>query len=327
MAQKSGDDNGKGQGKSASQASNKPDKANPAAGNGAKNRNSETAKPDRPPARQTVDQGRSAQASNARDGNAGGQAGKGGSKSDKRQDSTAERIDNSDRGNSRSNLGKANVRRYDDRGDRDRFQFIDDDDRRRFALRYDRDFGPLSGFCPPGLAKKGNGCQPPGQAKKSGGNYLLNYSRFRDGDWRFFNGYAYQYRSGSNLVDAFLPLVGGALFGGNQWPAAYQDYRVPEYYGRYYGRGDNYDYRYADRTIFRVNPQDQAIEGIVGLLTGNNFEVGRPIPSGYDVYNVPNQYRDQYYDRPDAYYRYSDGYVYQVDPETRLIAAAIQLIV
>jgi hypothetical protein len=177
------------------------------------------------------------------------------------------------------------------------------------------------------LAKKGNGCQPPGQAKKSNGNYLSRYSRFSDADWRYYNGYAYRTDTGSNLINSFLPLVGGALFGGNKWPVAYQDYSVPQYYDRYYGRNDDYGYRYADRTIFRVNPEDQAIEGIVALLTGDDFEVGRRMPSGYDVYNVPSQYRDQYYDRPDAQYRYSDGYVYQVDPTTQLIAAAIQLIV
>ena len=62
------------------------------------------------------------------------------------------------------------------------------------------------------------------------------------------------------------------------------------------------------------------------LLTGDNFAVGRPMPVGYDVYNVPYPYRAQYYDTPDAAYRYSDGYVYQIDPETRLIAAAIELL-
>jgi hypothetical protein len=65
----------------------------------------------------------------------------------------------------------------------------------------------------------------------------------------------------------------------------------------------------------------------VALLTGDDFEVGRRVPTGYNVYNVPYQYREQYYDRPDAQYRYSDGYVYQIDPKTRLIAAAIELIV
>ena len=50
------------------------------------------------------------------------------------------------------------------------------------------------------------------------------------------------------------------------------------------------------------------------------------MPLGYDVYNVPYPYRGQYLDGPDALYRYSDGYVYQVDPETRLVAAAIELL-
>lgn len=228
---------------------------------------------------------------------------------------------------SNNNFREAKARRYDERGERDRFQFTNDDDRRLFAVRYDQDFGPLTGFCPPGLAKKGNGCQPPGQAKKPDRNILSSYSRFSDGGWRYLNGYAYRPDSGSNLINSFLPLVGGALFSGNQWPVAYQDYTVPTYYDRYYDRGDDNDYLYADQTIFSVNPQDQAIQGIVALLTGDKFEVGRQMPAGYDVYNVPSQYRDEYYDKPDANYRYSDGYVYQVDPTTQLIAAAIQLVV
>ena len=324
LAQKPGDDNAGNKGKGTSQSSNKGGKGNPSAGDAAKSGNSQAGKPDRTEARQPGNQGRSAQASDARPGNAAAQAGNNSGRSEAR---AANRPGSSDRGNARSDYRKAIARPYDERGDRARFQFANDDDRRRFALRYDRDFAPLSGFCPPGLAKKGNGCQPPGLAKKSQRNYLSAYSRFRDGDWRYFNGYAYQSEPGGNLINSFLPLVGGALFGGNKWPAAYQDYSVPEYYSSYYGRGDDYGYRYADRTIFRVNPQDQTIGGIAALLTGNDFEVGRPMPSGYDVYNVPSQYRDQYYDRPDANYRYSDGYVYQVDPATRLISAAIQLIV
>ena len=51
------------------------------------------------------------------------------------------------------------------------------------------------------------------------------------------------------------------------------------------------------------------------------------MPRGYDVYNVPYTYRDRYYDTPDNMYRYSDGYVYRVDPETRLVAAAIELLI
>ena len=62
------------------------------------------------------------------------------------------------------------------------------------------------------------------------------------------------------------------------------------------------------------------------LLTGDQFGIGQPMPLGYDVYNVPYAYRDRYYDTPDANYRYADGYIYQVDPKTQLIAAAIQLL-
>lgn len=38
--------------------------------------------------------------------------------------------------------------------------------------RSDRDLG-----CPPGLAKKGNGCQPPGQARKNGGVAVAPFVR------------------------------------------------------------------------------------------------------------------------------------------------------
>jgi hypothetical protein len=50
------------------------------------------------------------------------------------------------------------------------------------------------------------------------------------------------------------------------------------------------------------------------------------LPVGYDAYNVPMAYRGQYYDTPGASYRYADGYIYQVDPTTRLIQAVIDAI-
>ena len=78
--------------------------------------------------------------------------------------------------------------------------------------------------------------------------------------------------------------------------------------------------------LYRVDPQTSAITSIAALLTGDDIQVGSPMPMGYDVYNVPYPYRSQYADGPQANYRYSDGYVYQVDPETRLVAAAIELL-
>ena len=107
----------------------------------------------------------------------------------------------------------------------------------------------------------------------------------------------------------------------------YQPATLDPYYVDYYRLGSQGGYRYADNVVYRVDPETTAITSIAALLTGDDFRVGQPMPAGYDVYNVPYGYRDRYYDRPDAYYRYADGYVYQVDPETRLIAAAIELLI
>jgi hypothetical protein len=127
-------------------------------------------------------------------------------------------------------------------------------------------------------------------------------------------------------IGGYIPLLGGALAIGNVWPTFYQPVALPVYYESYYGLGPYQSYRYADNVIYRVDPQTAAITSIAALLTGDDFVIGRPMPIGYDVYNVPYAYRTRYYDTPDALYRYSDGYVYQIDPETRLIAAAIELL-
>ena len=91
-------------------------------------------------------------------------------------------------------------------------------------------------------------------------------------------------------------------------------------------RADRDRYRYADDVVYRVNPQTAAIEAVAALLTGSTFEVGGPLPPGYDVYNLPRPYRDRYVDSSDAIYRYADGRIYQVDPDTMMIARAIDLV-
>jgi len=189
---------------------------------------------------------------------------------------------------------------------------------------------PVRGDCPPGLAKKNNGCLPPGQARAlnpvSGwsGWYPVRYDN--DGyDYRYNNGYLYRL-GGGGLVSGIVPLLGGALFGGQVWPTQYSDYAVPTYYDRYYGFDDGYDYRYAQNAVFEVDPQTQMIQGIAALLTGDQWAVGQPMPAGYDFYNVPPTWRDRYVDGPDNWYRYSDGYVYDIDPTTQLVRSIIELI-
>ncbi|MGH6787232.1 MAG: hypothetical protein ACREBO_10405 [Novosphingobium sp.] len=188
----------------------------------------------------------------------------------------------------------------------------------------------LIGGCPPGLAKKNNGCMPPGLARQQD-----NWSGY-GADWwglrglRDMAGYRYLdgnlVRLGPNgAVIGYYPLLGGALSIGNPWPSYYAPAPLDPYYVNYYGLGR--DYRYLDGAIYRLDPETQAIRSIAALLTGDDFAVGRPLPLGYSVYNVPYGYRDRYVDGPDAWYRYSDGYVYRVDPETQLVAAAIDLLI
>lgn len=190
-----------------------------------------------------------------------------------------------------------------------------------------RDNRGLVNGCPPGLAKKNNGCQPPGQAKKRFGGALqpsfFGLGGFGSGSYFYDDGFLLRFDGGN--VSGYIPLLGGALSVGNPWPDYYQPVEVPAYYSNYYNLGAPGGYRYADNVLYRIDPESAAITSIAALLTGDTFRVGQPLPSGYGIYNVPYAYRDRYYDSPDAYYRYSDGYVYQVDPETMLIASAIEL--
>ena len=239
-----------------------------------------------------------------------------------------------DRGNGQGNNGNRNADRvrYDDRGNDNRDVRIAYDGRGFWLTREQRDRGLVDG-CPPGLAKKRNGCNPPGQVKDDyrrslfGSDYrpslfgLTNYGR---GDYYYRDGYLVRY--GDSGISGWLPLLGGALGIGNVWPSGYASYDVPDYYVDYYGLGSRDRYRYADNVIYRVDPEDAAIMSVAALITGDEFSVGQPMPRGYDVYNVPAPYRDRYYDTPDSMYRYSDGYVYRVDPETRLVAAVIDLL-
>jgi hypothetical protein len=193
------------------------------------------------------------------------------------------------------------------------------------------DRGLITG-CPPGLAKKDNGCLPPGQARQIARDYdrydrygYLWNVRSDDYNYRYRDGYLYRMSPQGSLL-GYLPVLGGALWTGSTWPAQYAYEPVPSYYSTYYGLNDRNAWRYADGVVYGVDPQTQAITQIAALLTGQDWNVGQRMPAGYDIYNVPYAYRGQYMDSPQAMYRYSDGYVYQVDPQTRLIQTAIQLL-
>lgn len=242
----------------------------------------------------------------------------------------AKRVETDYRGNGN---GNGNAVRGNGNGNRDAF------DRRSnvnvdvdYALpQLRRTFGTsprVIDGCPPGLAKKNNGCLPPGQAKARYRDYdprFFGLTGAERGDYYYRDGYLLRY--GGSGLSGYIPLLAGALGIGDVWPNYYQSEPMPRYYGDYYGLGDQRSYRYADNVIYRVDPETSAIASVAALLTGDDFRIGQPMPRGYDVYNVPYSYRDRYYDTPDANYRYADGYVYRVDPTTRLIQAAIELLV
>jgi len=168
---------------------------------------------------------------------------------------------------------------------------------------------------------------PPGQARHLAERQWADnwWPRYRDPDYRYMDGYLVRLAP-AGAVTAFVPLAGGALWRGNPWPASYAYDPVPDYFTDYYGWNQPYDYRYADGIVYGLDPQTQMIRSMAGLLTGDQWNIGQPMPAGYDIYNVPYAYRAQYYDTPQSMYRYSDGYIYQMDPTTQLVQAIISLI-
>ena len=197
--------------------------------------------------------------------------------------------------------------------------------------------------CPPGLAKQNAFCLPPGQLRHlraAAYNVPVRYRyRFADGNDYFYrygdDGIVYRYARGDGLIDRAFPLYATNLFVGAPMPLGYEVYNVPLAYRPYYQDGGDWLYRYDDGAIYRIDENTGLTDSIVALLTGGGLGglgglgalgVGDRLPAGYDVYNVPFDYRDDYADSDDAWYRYADGSIYQVDPQTQLIEQIVSLI-
>ena len=156
--------------------------------------------------------------------------------------------------------------------------------------------------------------------------YRSFYPDYGDDYYRYANGYVYEIDGRSGLVEDVIPLLDRGYGIGQMMPAGYSYYNVPYQYRDYYADTDDYYYRYAPGAIYQVDRDSQLITAIAALLSGG-MSVGQPLPAGYSMYNVPYAYRDRYYDSPDAWYRYSNGYIYEVDPTTQLIRAMVQALV
>jgi hypothetical protein len=152
--------------------------------------------------------------------------------------------------------------------------------------------------------------------------YRTRYYDTDDWTYRYDDGYLYRIGRRDNILNALIPLGGSSYFVGDQWPSYYQSSYVPYQYSGMYYDTPYYDYRYADGGIYRVNAQTGLISALMALLTGYPLGVGSRLPATYDVYNVPYGYRDYYRDTSDSWYRYNDGYIYDVDPRSRIIRSS-----
>ena len=222
------------------------------------------------------------------------------------------------------------------------------DDSNRFRGDRGRRLAIGPAGCPPGLARQNAFCMPPGQLRRSqligqrlsilglGYNVPERY-RYRFADDRRFlyrygnDGAIYRFDRATGLVSSVIPLASNGLRLGEPLPLGYDVYNLPFAYRGFYPDSDDHLYRYEGNAIYRVDSESRLVEGIVALLTGGNgglgaLGVGDLLPTGYDAYNLPLDYRDTYYDNDEWMYRYADGSIYQVDPETRLIESVISLL-
>jgi len=141
-------------------------------------------------------------------------------------------------------------------------------------------------------------------------------------DYRYLNGNVYGVDPYSGMVEDVIPTYAYGYGVGQMLPAGYGYYNVPYQYRNMYYDTSDYNYWYAPGAIYQVDPSSQLITAVASLLSPG-FSVGQQLPMGYDVYNVPYAYRSTYYDTPNAWYRYNNGYIYQVDPTTRLVQAVV----
>ncbi len=153
------------------------------------------------------------------------------------------------------------------------------------------------------------------------------YPASADTSYRYANGYVYQVNPLTGQVQDVNPTLGYGYGYGQMMPATYSAYNVPYQYRSQYQDNNDHYYRYAPGSIYRVDAGSGLIDSVAALLMPGGLAVGQTLPMGYDAYNLPTQYRSQYYDSPQNMYRYANGNIYQVDPTTRLVTAIVSALI
>ncbi len=139
---------------------------------------------------------------------------------------------------------------------------------------------------------------------------------------RYAYGVVYQVDCYNGMVENVIPMYAGGYGVGQLLPSAYSYYNLPmQYRSMYYPTAD-YSYWYSPGAIYQYDPRSSLITSVAALMSPG-FSIGQPLPAGYGMYNVPMAYRATYYDTPDAWYRYNNGYIYQINPATQLVTAIV----
>jgi len=127
---------------------------------------------------------------------------------------------------------------------------------------------------------------------------------------------------------------------GQYLPSSYMSSYVPDYYGLNsfypasygsgYGSAYGYDYdnlcnRYANGVVYQVDCMTGMVQNVVPTYAAG-YGVGQMIPSSYDYYNVPYQYRSLYPASADNGYWYAPGAIYQYDQSSSLITSVAALL-
>jgi len=155
-----------------------------------------------------------------------------------------------------------------------------------------------------------------------GAGYGYGYGGYPNLCNRYAYGVVYQVDCYTGMVVNVIPTYAGGYGVGQMLPSAYSSYNVPMQYRSLYYPTADYSYWYAPGAIYQYDTSSSLITSVAALMSPG-FSIGQPLPTGYGMYNVPMAYRSTYYDTPNAWYRYNNGNIYQVDPSTMLVTATV----
>jgi hypothetical protein len=112
---------------------------------------------------------------------------------------------------------------------------------------------------------------------------------------------------------------------GQAIPAAYRDRMLPLALRNLYRDNDDYYYRLGDNGyLFGVDRRTNLVASLLPLF-GAGLMPGQMYPSAYGNPYMPQPFQAFYQDNPDDYYRFANGYVYEVDRDTGMIESMVPL--